>query len=135
VKEKQDMIDNTSPEDIASRFPLSSLNEQADLVEQHGVDTLLFYPNAWALRHVFINQNTGEIVRARCNRWDCLFCGPRKVDQWRQLVKAAEPTLFHTLTKAGKTVEGAGWGFYNTYYAPMKHSPVKLSRSEASRTR
>jgi hypothetical protein len=39
------------------------------------------------------------------DRWDCLFCGPRKVDQWRQLVKAAEPTLFLTLTKARKTVE------------------------------
>jgi hypothetical protein len=29
------------------------------------------------------------------------------VDCWRQLVKAAEPTLFLTLTKAGKTVEEA----------------------------
>src|SRR5205823_12370476 len=46
-------------------------------------------------------------VRARCNRWDCLYCGPRKVDQWRQLVKAAEPTLFIILTKAGHTVEEA----------------------------
>jgi hypothetical protein len=39
--------------------------------------------------------------------WDCLYCGPRKVDQWRQLVKEATPTLFLTLTKAGKTVEEA----------------------------
>ncbi len=46
-------------------------------------------------------------MRARCNRWDCLFCEPRKVDVWRQLVKAAEPTLFLTLTKAGETVEEA----------------------------
>ena len=44
-------------------------------------------------------------MRARCNSWTCLYCGPRKVDQWRQLVKAAEPTLFLTLTKAGHTVE------------------------------
>ncbi len=93
--------------DTASRFSLPSLDEQANLVEKHKVDTLLFCPNAWALRHVFINQDTGEVVRARCNRWDCLYCGPRKVDQWRQLVKAAEPTLFLTLTKAGKTVEEA----------------------------
>ncbi len=56
---------------------------------------------------MFINQETGEVARARCNRWDCLYCGPRKVDQWRQLVKAAEPILFITLTKAGKTVEEA----------------------------
>src|SRR6266581_3871229 len=91
----------------APRFPLPTLGEQAELVERHGIDTLLFCPNPWALRHVFINQDTGETVRARCNRWDCLYCGPRKVDQWRQLVKAAEPTLFITLTKAGKTVEEA----------------------------
>ncbi|MGI9061939.1 MAG: rolling circle replication-associated protein [Ktedonobacteraceae bacterium] len=89
------------------RFLLPSLDDQADLAEKHGIDTLLFCPNPWALRHVFINQDTGEVVRARCNRWDCLYCGPRKVDQWRQLVKAAEPTLFITLTKAGKTVEEA----------------------------
>jgi len=38
---------------------------------------------------------------------DCLYCGPRIVDQWRQLVKEAAPTLFLTLTKAGKTVEEA----------------------------
>jgi hypothetical protein len=89
------------------RFRLPSLDEQADVAEKHNVDTLLFCPHPWSLRHVFINQGTGEVVRARCNRWDCLFCGPRKVDQWRQLVKVAEPTLFLTLTKAGKTVEEA----------------------------
>src|SRR5260370_18791124 len=92
---------------LTPRFPLPSLGEQANLVEQHQLDTLLFCPNPWALRHVFINQETGEVVRARCNRWDCLYCGPRKVDIWRQLVKAAEPTLFLTLTKAGKNVEEA----------------------------
>ena len=89
------------------RFSLPSLDDQANLAEKHGIDTLLYCPDPWALRHVFINQDTGEVVRARCNRWDCLYCGPRKVDQWRQLVKAAEPTLFITLTKAGKTVEEA----------------------------
>ena len=83
------------------------MDEQATLAEKHGVETLLFCPDPWALRHVFINRDTGEVVRARCNRWDCLYCGPRKVDQWRQLVKAAEPTLFLTLTKAGRTVEEA----------------------------
>src|SRR6266567_4199460 len=88
-------------------FPLPPLDEQANLVEKHKVASLLYCPNPWAIRHVFINQETGETVRARCNRWDCLYCGPRKVDVWRQLVKAAEPTLFLTLTKAGKTVEEA----------------------------
>src|SRR5947209_15115584 len=89
------------------RFPLPSFEEQMALVQQHHLDTLLFCHDPWALRHRFLNQETGEVVRARCNRWDCLYCGPRKVDQWRQLVKAAEPTLFITLTKAGKTVEEA----------------------------
>ena len=64
-------------------------------------------PNAWALRHRFINTETGETVRARCGSWSCLYCGPRKVDMWRQLIKAAEPTLFITLTQVGKTLKEA----------------------------
>jgi len=36
-----------------------------------------------------------------------LYCGPRKVNQWRKLVAAVEPTLFVTLTKVGWTVEEA----------------------------
>ena len=95
----------TSGGSALPRFPLPPLAVQADVAEKHGLETLLFCPNAWALRHMFINQDTGETIRARCNRWDCLYCGPRKVDQWRQLVKAAEPTLFLTLSKSGKTVE------------------------------
>lgn len=101
------MVSETGMLNAHARFPLPALDVQADVAEKHGLETLLFCPNPWALRHVFINQETGETVRARCNRWDCLYCGPRKVDQWRQLVKAAEPTLFITLTKAGKTVEEA----------------------------
>src|ERR1700745_4224601 len=101
------MAHDANRANTAPRFQVLPIEEQADLVALHGVATLLFWPDPWALRHVVINQDTGEVVRARCNRWDCLYCGPRKVDQWRQLVKAAEPTLFLTLTKAGKTVEEA----------------------------
>ncbi len=54
-----------------ARFPLPPVEVQADLVERHGMDTLLFCPNAWALRHGFLNEETGELLRARCNRWDC----------------------------------------------------------------
>ncbi len=75
------MFHDTGTVGAPLRFPTPPLNEQADLVEKHGVEMLLFCPNPWALRHVFINQDTGEVVRARCNRWDCLYCGPRKVDQ------------------------------------------------------
>jgi hypothetical protein len=84
-----------------------SLEEQADVAERYGVDTLLYCRDGWALRHKWVHVQSGEMQRARCNRWECLYCGPRKVDLWRQLVKQAEPTLFLTLTKAGKTVEEA----------------------------
>jgi hypothetical protein len=90
-----------------NRFSLPSIEEQAVLAQKHQVDVLLFCPDPWALRHRFVNQETGEVVRARCNSWQCLYCGPRKVDQWRQLVKAAEPTLFVTLTKVGWTIHEA----------------------------
>lgn len=92
---------------IAERFPLPSLEKQADFVTEQGLDTLMFCPDGWALRHRFINTGSGEVVRARCGSWSCLYCGPRKVDQWRQLVKAAEPTLFVTLTKVGTTLKEA----------------------------
>jgi hypothetical protein len=100
------MLDTVVPIDAGSLL-LPSLDEQADLAEKHNLETLLFCPDSWALRHGFVNQDTGETARARCNRWGCLYCGPRKVDQWRQLVKEATPTLFLTLTKAGKTVDEA----------------------------
>lgn len=84
-----------------------SVEEQVAIVERHGIDTLLYCADPWAIRHHWINRDTGVVQRARCNRWECLYCGPRKVDLWRQLVKAAEPVLFLTLTKAGKTVQEA----------------------------
>ncbi len=87
--------------------PLMPLQEQMALAQRHRLDTLLFCPDPWALRHRYINQDTGEVVRARCDKWECLYCGPRKVDQWRQLIKQAEPTLFVTLTKVGWTIEEA----------------------------
>jgi hypothetical protein len=92
---------------ITGRFQPLPVEIQAELTEQHELETLLFCPNSWALRHRFINTETGETVRARCGSWSCLYCGPRKVDMWRQLVKAAEPTLFVTLTQVGKTLKEA----------------------------
>jgi hypothetical protein len=92
---------------IHGRFQPLSIELQAALTEQHELETLLFCPHSWALRHRFINTETGETVWARCGSWSCLYCGPRKVDMWRQLVKAAEPTLFITLTQVGKTLKEA----------------------------
>lgn len=68
---------------------------------------LFVCPNAWALRHRVVNEETGEVARMRCGSWTCGYCGPRKVNEWRQLIEAAEPVLHLTLTKAGKTVEEA----------------------------
>jgi hypothetical protein len=92
---------------ISGRFQPLSIEVQAELIERQGLDTLLYCKRAWALRHKFINRETGELIRARCGSWSCLYCGPRKVDMWRQLVKAAEPTLFITLTQVGKTLQEA----------------------------
>ena len=50
-------------------FVLPSFEEHLGLASQHRLDTLLFCPDPWALRHRFVNQETGEAVRARCNRW------------------------------------------------------------------
>src|SRR5712691_11818590 len=69
---------------IAGRFPSLPIEAQAELVERQGLDTLLRCKNAWALRHKFLNRDTGELIRARCGSWSCLYCGPRKVDMWRQ---------------------------------------------------
>jgi hypothetical protein len=75
--------------------------------EQVGTESLYFCTDPWALRHRFINEETGEMIRARCDRWNCLYCGPRKTDQWRQLIAAAEPMLHVVLSRAGNTVEEA----------------------------
>jgi len=83
------------------------LEAQLEVVEEAGLDTLLCCPDAWALRHGFVNPQTGETVQARCGSWSCPYCGPRKVDMWRQLIKTAEPTLHVVLTKVGKTLEEA----------------------------
>src|SRR5215470_17539875 len=91
----------------ASHLQLLPLEEQVELVEQYELDTLLFCHDPWALRHTFTNTQTGETVQARCGSWSCPYCGPRKVDMWRQLVKAAEPVLFVTLTQVGKTLKEA----------------------------
>ncbi len=91
----------------SSRWMPLSVEEQAAMAEYYGADTLYYCKDAWAVRRYWQNKRTGETQRARCNRWECAHCGPRKVHLWRELVRQAEPTLFLTLTKAGKTVEAA----------------------------
>ena len=84
---------------------LAPISEQADLAEEIGTETLYFCPDPWALRHRFVDSTTGETIRARCDRWSCLYCGPRKTDQWRQLIAAAEPVSHVVLSRSGNTVE------------------------------
>jgi hypothetical protein len=57
-----------------------TLEEQADTAEKHGVDTLLYCRDRWVVRRWWMHKETGEKQRARCNRWECTYCGPRKVD-------------------------------------------------------
>ncbi len=90
-----------------AQFQPIPLKEQVRLAEQYQLESLLFCPDAWALRHRFINVHTGEEFRARCDRWTCLYCGPRKVDLWRRLVAEAEPKLHVVLTRVGRTVQDA----------------------------
>lgn len=84
-----------------------SIAERVAMHFEDGTDTLYCCPDSWAVRHRFVQQETGEIRRARCDCWRCLYCGPRKVDRWRQLIEQAKPTLHVVLTRAGKTMEQA----------------------------
>jgi hypothetical protein len=82
----------------------------AERVQMHLEDRtydLYICPHAWALSRKLLNVETGERRPLRCGLWTCRYCGPRKVNEWRQFIAAAEPTLHLVLTKAGKTVEEA----------------------------
>ncbi len=88
-------------------LPVPTLEERVKAHFEDGTDTLHICPNAWALRHRFVNKLSGEVIHARCGSWRCLYCGPRKVDQWRQVIAEARPTLHVVLTMVGKTVAQA----------------------------
>jgi len=92
---------------VAQRIQQLSFEEKVRTVERFHLETLFFCPDPWALRHKFVNQATGETIGARCDRWTCLYCGPRKVDLWRRLVAEAQPTLHVVLTRVGWTVQDA----------------------------
>ncbi len=88
-------------------LPVPTLEERVKAHFEDGTDTLHICPNAWALRHRFVNKLSGEVIHARCGSWRCLYCGPRKVDQWRQVIAEAKPTLHVVLTMVGNTVAQA----------------------------
>jgi hypothetical protein len=86
---------------------LPTVEERVRWHLEDGTETLYICPNAWAIRHGFVDASTGEVRRFRCNLWTCPHCGPRKVNEWRQLIAEAAPTLHLVLTKAGQTVDEA----------------------------
>ncbi len=76
---------------MSERFPLPDIEVQADLIERKGIDNLLRCPNAWALRHRFINQDTGDgdergvTVGTACTvglvKWICGGNSSRRLNQ------------------------------------------------------
>ncbi len=86
---------------------LPTIEERVEAHLEDGTYTLHVCPHAWAQRHQFVNKVTGERRRFRCGLWSCAYCGPRKVDEWRQVIAEADPKLHLVLTKAGHTLEEA----------------------------
>jgi hypothetical protein len=87
-----------------SRAVLPQLEESARERLADGTWRWFVCGHPWALRHRWVDRETGEVVPVRCGRWDCRHCGPRKVVTWLRLIEAVQPELFVTLTKAGRTL-------------------------------
>ena len=62
----------------------------------------------WAIRHRITNVLTGETVPMLCGKYNCKYCGPRRVEMWRSLIELAEPERFITLTGIGRTLAEVG---------------------------
>jgi hypothetical protein len=62
----------------------------------------------WAVRHRITNMVTGETVPMLCGKYNCKYCGPRRVEMWRSLIELAEPERFITLTGVGRTLAEVG---------------------------
>jgi hypothetical protein len=92
---------------MMSTLSIPSLEDRVRMHLEDKTYTLYICPHAWALRRQITDRTTGETKRMRCGLWSCLYCGPRKVDQWRELIALAEPTLHLVLSKAGSTIEEA----------------------------
>jgi hypothetical protein len=58
----------------------------------------------WAVRHRITHEATGEMVPMLCGKYNCKYCGPRRVEMWRSLIELAEPERFITLTGVGRTL-------------------------------
>jgi len=62
----------------------------------------------WAVRHRVTHDVTGETVPMLCGKYNCKYCGPRRVEMWRSLIELAGPERFITLTGVGRTLAEVG---------------------------
>src|SRR6266566_3170751 len=89
-----------------------------DKVTQRGRHEVALFPaledqiscctDKWAIRHRMTNVLTGETVPMLCGKYNCKYCGPRRVEMWRSLIELAVPERFITLTGVGKTLAEVG---------------------------
>lgn len=60
-------------------------------------------PDPWARLHAFYNPATGQVIPARCKRWNCFQCAKINYYKVDHLISLGNPERFITLSRAGKT--------------------------------
>ena len=71
-------------------------------------DQIVCCTDKWAARHCLVHVATGVVVPMLCDKYNCKYCGPRRVEMWRSVIELAEPERFITLTGVGKTLADVG---------------------------
>jgi len=71
-------------------------------------DQIVCCTDTWAARHCIVHEETGVVVPMVCGKYNCKYCGPRRVEMWRSLIEHAEPERFITLTGVGRTLAEVG---------------------------
>jgi hypothetical protein len=71
-------------------------------------DEIACCTDKWAVRHCFVNDQTGEVVPVLCHTYGCKRCGPLRVEAWRSFIELAEPERFITLSRVGLTLVEVG---------------------------
>lgn len=71
-------------------------------------DQIACCTDKWAVRHKLVHEGTGLVVPMLCGKYNCKYCGPRRVEMWRSLIELAEPERFITLTRVGQTLHEVG---------------------------
>ncbi len=71
-------------------------------------DQMVCCTDKWAVRHYIVHEATGLVIPMVCDKYSCMYCGPRRVELWRSLIETAEPERFITLTRVGRTLFEVG---------------------------